>query len=89
MNFAHYTRDITFRIRKIDSVFYLVSPQKCYEVNEIAVVILKTIGKNVDINQLVEKISLNYKEDDIERIKKDVFNFVDFLINNNIIIKID
>lgn len=81
------TKNYTFRSRKISNQNILFAPGFCYELNETGTFIWDNISDR-SVNEIIEMLSKEY-EVSPEIIKDDVVSFVDFLIENNAVIKED
>lgn len=87
MNMNIYTRDISTRLRKIEEKYYILNFNNVYQINEMGVIIMKYIGKDLNINELALKISDKYNFKDINKIVLDIKDFLEFLLDNKLIIK--
>jgi len=73
-------------MRKLDSTYYFISKQGTYEVNEIGATIVNALGRDLSINELCRKISEKYSFDDLNQIRHDVNNYIEFLLSEGILI---
>lgn len=87
MNMNIYTRDISTRLRRIEEKYYILNFNNVYQINEMGVIIMKYIGKDININELALKISDKYNFKDIDKIVLDIKDFLKFLLDNKLIIK--
>lgn len=87
MNLEQFERHDGVRIRKFKSIYYLLTSEKNYQLNELGAVVLKYIGKNMEVVDLCNKISENYTEKNLKKINDDVRSFIDFLLSEGIIYK--
>ncbi|MBD8917666.1 MAG: PqqD family protein [Lachnospiraceae bacterium] len=83
-NLNQLTRKENVRLRRVENTFYIVCGKDCYETNETGALIVNAIGKDLSIDSVCEKLSDMYSYNDMEAIKTDVNEFVDFIMANNI-----
>lgn len=86
MNLNNYEKRLETRVRKFKDEYYLLGNRKSYLLNYTGAVVLKYIGTDIELETVVKKISDFYKEDDFERIKADIENFIEFLVLENLVI---
>jgi hypothetical protein len=84
-NLNELKRNEKLAIRKVGDQFYLVCGRDCYEVNDIGAVIVNAIGKDMPISVLCEKLSIKYDFSDLEKIRQDVYSFIDFLVSEDLL----
>lgn len=85
MNLNNYEKRLETRVRKFKDEYYLLGNRKSYLLNYTGAVVLKYIGTDIELETVVKKISDFYKEDDFERIKADIENFIEFLVLENLV----
>lgn len=85
MNMNQYSRNLEYRIRSIDNEYYLLGCDRCFKLNHMGVAVFKYIGKNVSIDQLVAGIIENFSEENTEKIKEDIINYINKLIEYGVI----
>lgn len=83
-NLNQLTRNENVRLRRVENTFYIVCGKECFETNETGALIVNALGKDLSIDSVCEKLSDMYSYNDMEAIKTDVNDFVDFIIANNI-----
>lgn len=85
INLNQYNRQNSLRIRKFGNEYFLLSYGKCYKVNEIGAIIVKYIGKDMTIENLSNSIANLYEECNIDQIAEDIKNFINFLLNEELV----
>jgi|GEM_PF-1556035 len=73
------------RIRKIEQSYYLISNGECFELNEIGALVVNAIGKDLSFGKVCMRLSDIYSYKNIEIIERDVSNYIDYLIENDIV----
>ncbi|MBM7616200.1 PqqD family protein [Alkaliphilus hydrothermalis] len=80
-----FTKNYTFRSRKISNQNILFASGFCYELNDTGTFIWENISDQ-SVNEIIEMLAKEY-EVNPEDIKDDVINFINFLIEKKAIIK--
>ena len=83
-NLNQLTREENVRLRRVENTFYIVCGKDCFETNETGALIVNALGKDLSIEAVCEKLSDIYSYDDVDAIKTDVIEFVNFIIANKI-----
>lgn len=86
MNFNEYMKNMEFRLRKFNNKNIMFSSNSCFEVNEIGREIWKNIGKDIEVESIVNSISEEYSVDE-SIIKEDVLKYINKLLSLSIILK--
>jgi len=81
----YYKRIEGINVRKFNEEYYIIGNGKAFKANETCIIILKYVGKKISISELTNKILLAYSGAEYEKIYKDIENFIDFLVSQNII----
>lgn len=84
-NFMELHRNTDVRLRKIDNIYYILSKNANYEVNETGAIILNHIGKDMTIDEFCTRLAKKCNFNDLDVIKKDVNSYIDFMLNEKII----
>ncbi len=84
-NLNELVRNEKLSIRKVESQFYLLAGADCYKVNNTGVIITNAIGKDMTITELCKKLGAKFGYNDLVQIEQDVNNFIDFLIEEELV----
>lgn len=82
-----FKRNIEFRLRKIGAKNYLFSSNTCFELNEIGAIIWNVLDGVSNLQQIGELISKEY-DVQIGILIDDIKSYMQFLLENNVIIKV-
>lgn len=84
-NMNQLSRINNSRIRKIEEHYYLINTGDCYQLNEIGALIVNAVGKDLPMARVYSRLSEMYGLDDIETIAKDVDDYINFLLKENVL----
>lgn len=87
MNLMNYEKNTKVHVRKFKNDFYLLGNGKGYRLNYVGAVVIKYLHKDMEISELSGKIASYYGIEDTEQIAADICNFLNFLIQNNLVHK--
>ena len=85
-NLKDLTRNESLMLRKLNDNYYLLVESEAYEANEIGASIVNAVGRDLSISELCMKIAKKYSYDDVEQIKADVENYINFLLGEGLLI---
>ncbi len=86
-NMNQFTRKESVRIRKYEEAFYFIDIDKCYQANELGAIIFKNIGTDLSFSELCNKICQKYNISDTSQVEDDTKKYIQFLLDEKIIIK--
>lgn len=81
-----YRRNIVYRMRTIGGRNILFGDNQCFELNEVALTVWNNLNGENTVEDLVGKISGEYDADK-EIIKQDILDFVNEMVNKNVILE--
>ncbi len=84
-NFEQIVRKEGLRVRGIESEYYIIGNGKCYKLNELGALVIKYTGQKMELKDFCAKVSQKYHEEDLDKIEKDVLNYIDFLKEEGLI----
>jgi len=85
-NMNELIRNENLTIRKLEETYYFIIGGEAYEANELGATIVNASGRDLPIVELCNRVSDKYNFDDIDQIKADVEDYVDFLLSEGILI---
>lgn len=85
-NLNEFKRNSSLVIRKIEGSFFFLVGQDAFEANEIGAIIVNLAGRDMSIEDLHLKISRKYSFNDLEQIRDDVNEYLEFLTNEGILL---
>lgn len=77
------------KFKQFDAQLFLISNYKAYEVNNMGIEIWKIIDNELTLLDIAKKVSSQFPEEDYEKILTDVCNFIQELIDKELIDIID
>lgn len=72
------------RIRKVGKEYYLFGNGVCFELNELGALTWNYLGGDLSTDVFCMKVSQKYKEEDVDKIKRDVNEFLSFLTEQKV-----
>jgi len=86
VNLNELDRNEDLNIRKLEDIYYFVIRGNAYEANEIGATIVNAVGRDMTIDELCSRIAKKYDNKDINQIKEDVNDYINYLLSEKIII---
>ena len=85
-NLNQLERKSSLSLRKINEQYYLIDAGNCYQVNLTGAMIVNSIGNDLTIDMLCEKLSKKCSYPDLDAISADVEAFIKFLVEEKLVI---
>lgn len=84
-NLNQIERNPELRIRKVQEQYYIFDRNKCYAVNTTGAVVVHALEKDYPMQEFLVRLSEKFNMCDINQLKSDVLEFLDFLEREELI----
>lgn len=86
-NLEKYSLPLGIRVRKINKDHYIIGKGMYFKINQISSDIISDLGNNITVHELAKNLSGIYEVEDVKEVERDVINFIDQLLKQNVLEK--